>query len=330
MPEDNDSVHRMTGLARELEASLTAEQRAAAREELSDPNLRDWTYLPGDRPGLAMLELSPDQHAVVLDLLRATESPDAAGRAVGAIEVERVRRTLAAGAPPPAGADRYWLRLLGVPGREPWGWRVNGHHLAVHVVVAGGECSVTPQFVGSEPAVLPDESPWPGRRLLGPEEELALALLDSLEPDRRAEAVASDRAPDDILTGADPVADPTVLPPGLARGDMTPAQQEQLDRIVRLYLSRAPQATAEAAWSAAAEAGLDRLSFVWAGSTDAGVGRYYCVHGPTLIIEYDNTQDGANHAHSVWRDASLDWGEDLLRRHLHGLGSGHGRHRPVQ
>lgn len=314
MSRDN-AIHRMASLAQELESSLTPEQRSAASGGLEDPSLREWSYLPGDRPGLALEDLSLEQHAVVVELLSASESPEGAGRAVGAIEVERVRRTLGAGSAPPVGTDRYWLRLLGRPGREPWGWRVNGHHLAVHVVVADGACSVTPHFIGSEPAVLPADSPWPGRRLLGPEEDLARALLASFGADLRDAAVVRDRAPDDILTGCDPVADPTALPSGLPRGDMPPAQQAQVDGIVRLYLSRATTRGANAAWSAAVDAGLDRIRFAWAGSTETGVGRYYCLHGPTLIIEYDNTQDGANHAHSVWRDVTFDWGGDLLRRH---------------
>lgn len=314
MPPD-DAVQRMSDLARQLDASLSADQRERATEDLTDPRLREWTYLPGDRPGLPLLDLDPEQHALALELVEASESPERAGLAVGAIEVERARRALASGEEPPAGADRYWLRLLGRPGREPWGWRINGHHLAIHVVVAGGECSVTPHFVGSEPAVLPEGSLRPGRRLLGPEEDLARALLDSLEPDRRRQAVASDRAPDDILTGADPVADPSVLPTGLARGDMSTGQQEQLDLLVRRYLARAPEARARAAWAAATDAGLDRLELAWAGSVEPGVGRYYCIHGPSLLIEYDNTQDEANHAHSVWRDVTMDWGADLLRLH---------------
>lgn len=313
MPDD--AVETMTHLAQRLLASLSAEQRTRISSGLDDPHLREWTYLPGDRPGLPLADLDADQHALALELLAATESSAAAGRAVGAIEVERVRRTLAGGVEPPAGSDRYWLRVLGDPDDGPWGWRINGHHLAVHVVVAGGECTVTPQFVGAEPAVLPPDSRWPGRRLLGPEEDLARDLLDALEPDRRAQAVTADRAPDDILTGADPVADPSVLPRGLARGDMSADQQRRLDELVRLYLARAPQRRADAAWSAAERAGLDRLSFAWAGAVEPGVGRYYCVHGPSLLIEYDNTQDGANHAHSVWRDATNDWGQDLLRQH---------------
>ncbi|KNX37487.1 DUF3500 domain-containing protein [Luteipulveratus halotolerans] len=312
---DRDVVESMSELVAALMTSLSSQQRAQVAGALDDPRLREWTYLPGDRPGLPLADLDAEQHALALRLVASTESAAAAGRAVGAIETERVRRTLAAGVEPPAGSDRYWLRVLGTPGEQPWGWRINGHHLAVHVVVAAGECSVTPQFVGAEPAVLPDDSPWPGRRLLGAEEDLARDLLDALEPDRRAQAVAGDRAPADILTGADPVADPSVLPAGLARGDMEPSQQARLDDLVRRYLARAPDSRARAAWTAAEGAGLDRIRFGWAGSVEPGVGRYYCIHGPTLLIEYDNTQDDANHAHSVWRDVTHDWGGDLLRRH---------------
>ncbi|MDF8263333.1 DUF3500 domain-containing protein [Luteipulveratus flavus] len=312
MDPDPD-VRRTAELVERLQRSLSPARRASATEEANDPERRRWTYLPGQRPGLPLAELDADQHALVMELLEALESGE--GRlAVGAVEVERVRRTLA-GAQPRPGDDRYWLRLIGSPGPQPWGWRVNGHHLAVHVLVVDGECSVTPHFIGSEPATLPSGTAWPGRRLLGPEEDLAHDLLASFEPDRRARAVASDRAPRDILTGADPVADPSVLPPGLIRRDMTGDQRALLDALVRRYLARAPRSRARAAWAAAEDEGLDRLAFAWAGSSVPGVGRYYCIHGPTLLIEYDNTQDDANHAHSVWRDLTLDWGEDLLRRH---------------
>ncbi|AKU16517.1 DUF3500 domain-containing protein [Luteipulveratus mongoliensis] len=315
MSHRDNAVQRMTDLAKQLEATLTPEQEGRIRTSLDDPQLREWRYLPGDRPGVPLADLTAEQEAIALDLVAASESPDGADLALGAIEVERVRRTIVGGVEPPAGSDRYWLRLIGRPGQEPWGWRINGHHLAVHVFVAGGECTVTPHFIGSEPAVLPDDSRWPGRRMLGPEEDMARDLLDAFEPDRRAHAVAGDRAPDDILTGNDPVAEPSVLPAGLARGDMTTDQQAQLDALVHRYFRRAPQARASAAWSAAVDADLDRITFAWAGAVEPGVGRYYCLRGPTFLIEYDNTQDDANHAHSVWRDAAFDWGEDLLRQH---------------
>ena len=33
------------------------------------------------------------------------------------------------------------------------------------------------------------------------------------------------------------------------------------------------------------------------------------------MIEYDNVQDSATHIHSVWRDFTNDWAEDLLAAH---------------
>lgn len=63
------------------------------------------------------------------------------------------------------------------------------------------------------------------------------------------------------------------------------------------------------------EQGVKQLSFAWAGSVEKGKGHYYRVQGPTFILEYDNTQNDANHIHCVWRDFKNDFGEDLLRTH---------------
>ena len=66
------------------------------------------------------------------------------------------------------------------------------------------------------------------------------------------------------------------------------------------------------------------MKFAWAGSDRPGQGHYYCISGPSLLIEYDNTQDEANHIHSVWRDLSYDWGVDLLARHYATAETDHG------
>jgi hypothetical protein len=299
--------------ARALVASLDDRQRHLARGDLADPGLRQWSYLPGQRPGLSMEHLTGAQHALAIDLLRSAHSADGGELAVGAIEVERVRRELTSGSPPDG--DRYWLRVLGDPdGDEPWGWRINGHHLAVHVVVTPGGVTFTPHFIGSEPAVVPT-GPQAGRRILGPEEDLARRLATGLDPDQRALGISAGAAPDDILTRADPVADPALLPDGIGRDLLRPAQQEILDQLVQRYLHRAPAPYAQACWRDAEAAGLDRIRFAWAGSTTAGEGHYYCIQAPEFLIEYDNTQDDGNHAHSVWRHLRHDWGTDLLRDH---------------
>ena len=61
--------------------------------------------------------------------------------------------------------------------------------------------------------------------------------------------------------------------------------------------------------------GIDGIRFAWAGGMERGQPHYYRLQGPTFLVEYDNTQDGANHVHTVWRDFDGDFGEDLLRRH---------------
>jgi hypothetical protein len=71
------------------------------------------------------------------------------------------------------------------------------------------------------------------------------------------------------------------------------------------------------------EAGVESLHFAWAGSLESGKAHYYRLHGPTLLIEYDNTQNDANHVHSVWHDPRNDFGQDLLRAHYE---RGHHRH----
>jgi hypothetical protein len=288
-------------------------QATLARGSLSDPRLTEWTYLPGERPGLSLEDVTSAQHALVVELLEASHSPVGAELAVGAIEVERVRRHLATGAV--SAGDRYWVRVLGDPGSdEPWGWRINGHHLAVHVVVVGDTATLTPHFIGSEPAVIP-EGPLAGRRLLGPEEDLARELASGLDPDQRSLGISTDEAPADILTRHDPVADPSLLPTGIGRDLLRPDQQLLLDRLVRRYLDRAPASYAERCWRRAEEQGLERIRFAWAGPVEPGQGHYYCVTAPDFLIEYDNTQDDANHAHSVWRHLRDDWGADPLRAH---------------
>lgn len=293
-----------------LEPQQVRELRAVPAR-LDAPELREWTYLPGPRPGLSTENMDGRQSKAVDALLAAAHSAAGAELARGAIEVERYRRATLGG----TGGDRYWLRLLGDPdGDGPWGWRMNGHHLAVHVLITQAGMRVTPHFIGAEPARIPS-GPQAGRRLLGPEEDLARELVTDLDDGRRARAVFAVEPPDDILTRDDPFADPDALPTGLTYGDMTPGQQRLLERLVRRYLDRAPAAYAQECWSDTVAGGLDALSFAWAGGRAPGERHYYCVRAPDFLIEYDNTQDDGNHAHSVWRHTRHDWGADLLRAH---------------
>ena len=306
-----DTVREVARLADELLAQCDEHQAGLVRSRLDDQDLREWTYLPGDRAGLSMEDMTAAQRDIASAVLDRLAGEGATPR--GAVEAERVRRRFVTGSDE-IGPDRYWFRVIGEPGPAPWGLRVNGHHLAVHLVAVGDRFTVTPHFLGSEPAVAPI-GPRAGYRLLGPDEDMARSLLDLLEPDQLAAAVVAPTAPSDILTRADPVVDPSVLPRGLSHGDMNLEQQAGLAALVQRYLGRAPAAYARACWQQVLDAGVDRLSFAWAGPRAPGEKHYYCVTGPTLVLEYDNTQDDGNHAHSVWRHLRDDWGEDLLRGH---------------
>ena len=93
---------------------------------------------------------------------------------------------------------------------------------------------------------------------------------------------------------------------------MTNAQRE-LAHLVRVYIDRLPDQTAEAEMQ---RVDLDALHFAWAGSNRPAEGHYYRIQSGPLVVEYDNTQDGANHVHAVWRDAERDFGGDSLRAHI--------------
>jgi hypothetical protein len=71
------------------------------------------------------------------------------------------------------------------------------------------------------------------------------------------------------------------------------------------------------------KAGVEKLTFAWAGSLKPGAGYYYRIQGPMLLIELDNTQNNANHVHSVVRDLTNDFGEDIFREHYEKEHSNH-------
>ncbi|MEV6286981.1 DUF3500 domain-containing protein [Kribbella sp. NPDC051770] len=313
-------VEQTRKTAVELLALLTPEQRTKATAPFDTPDHRDWTYLPGDRPGLQLTELTAAQEEYVHQLLALACSERGVGDALATMAAEIILREL-----PDVGAtggwqgtvvgERYFLRILGDPsGTEPWGWRLNGHHLALHVTLVGDQVSFVPNFIGSNPAEV-RQGPYAGRRFLAAEHDLGFQLLHALDAGQQGVAVVSTEAPDDILTRHDPVADPSLLHRGLAYGDLSDSQQELFNRLLDQYVGRAAQPVAEQAWANLRSQGLDHLTFAWAGALQPGSGHYYSIAGPTFLAEYDNTQSDANHIHSVWRDTNNDWGQDLLAAH---------------
>ena len=211
--------------------------------------------------------------------------------------------------------ELYWFMLFGTPSREkPWGWRVEGHHLSLSFSAVTPELiATTPAFMGSNPAEV-RRGAHAGLRILGAEEDLARALLASFDDSRRSRAIIETTAPQDIVTANR--RDVTLRDPvGLPASAMTETQRGMLWQLVAEYVQNVQRDIANRQLEKIKHAGIDKLHFAWAGSLERGKGHYYRIHGPTSLIEYDNTQNNANHIHSVWRDLQDDFGGDLLRKH---------------
>jgi hypothetical protein len=272
---------------------------------------RDWHYVPRARPGLCLADLRTEQQKTVLGLLRTGTTETSFATACLVMALEDVLDDREEGRGPRRGKQRPWGRhraeyhvaLFGEPGDHAWGWRVEGHHLSVNVTVVGGrtDVSVTPQFLGANPANVAG-----AYRLLAPEQDLALALVAAMTPAERAAAIVADAAPDDILTTNAPSLDAAVLlpPEGVALDELTPVPRAIAHDLVEHYASRLPE-----------DVDRDGLRFAFAGEPAGGRPHYYRIQGTRLLVEYDNTQDGANHVHTVVRDRERDFGDDLLRAH---------------
>ena len=302
-------------------AMLDPAQRGVAALPFDSPERRVWAYTPGTREGLALGAMGPGQRRAAVAILSAALSPRGAGEVRAVIALESVlgelERDAGRGAWIRRDPERYSFAVFGAPDdRAPWSWRVGGHHVGIHVTLVDGRVvSSTPSFVGANPAVVPT-GPTAGTRMLSGEEALARALLASLRPSQRGVAIIDDHAPADIISGNSPRADLRSIPTGIRHDDLDDAQGASLERLIRHYLDRARREVADAAWGRIVADGLAPVTFAWAGSDEPGHGHYYAVRGRSFLIEYDNTQNGANHIHAVWRDADGDWGDDLLAAHL--------------
>lgn len=285
---------------------------------------RQWTYFPGERPGLRLGDLRDEQLEPALDLLQLAHSVRGWSDTQLVIGIEAARRALSLQQAHRADVDPYrdlpyWLVILGDPmSTDPWGWRINGHHLLAQATIVGDQVSGVPHFFGAEPATVLS-GPHAGLRALPREEDLARELMLALQEDQRRMARVSDEAPADIASRWDPVAALPDQPRGISYAGLDRLQRELFVALLRQYVDRAAPAVANQAWTDITDAGLEQVCFGWAGPVERGAGHYYALSGPSLLIEYDNTQDQANHIHSVWRDLRRDFAGDLLAQHYAGL-----------
>ncbi|MRG46467.1 DUF3500 domain-containing protein [Chitinophaga sp. SYP-B3965] len=303
--------------AKEFIVSLDAPLRQQACMSWEDAERFNWHFVPRERKGLPLRAMSVAQRGKAYDLLKLCMSADGYKKASSIVEMELVLRALEG-----RGDDddyrnpgKYYFTVFGDPGAgKPWGWRMEGHHLSLNFSAADKTLiSGTPGFMGANPAIVPD-GPKKGLQILKEESVLGFQLLNGLDAEQLKVALVAETAPADIITGNKRTAW-LQDPPGLSYSKLKPAQQQLLKKLLAVYIDRYTKLMADILWKEIETAGWDQLHFAWAGGKEWGIGHYYRIQGPTFIIEYDNTQNKANHVHTSFRDLKNDFGEDMLKQH---------------
>jgi hypothetical protein len=304
----------MAQAANNFLAALSPEQKAKTSFEFTDAERTNWHFIPRARKGLPIKEMTQEQRLLAHALLASGLSHRGYGKAVSIMSLETVLAELEKARPAAVrDPEMYFVSIFGKPaGRDPWGWRVEGHHLALNFSMAGDAApAMTPSFFGTNPGEV-REGPRAGTRVLGTEEELGRQLVKALNEEQRKTAVIRAEAPKDIINvpgRAD------TKPEGLAQSKMTPEQSALLTRLIKEYLGRHRPDVAAEDWAKIEKAGIANVHFAWAGGFERGEPHYYRIQSRGFVLEYDNTQNGANHVHSVWRDFDHDFAGDLLKAH---------------
>ncbi len=309
-----------TDMARAASAwlgSLTDRQRQRTQFAWTDARRDDWDYPPRTRPGVTLGEMSDAQSAATWDLLGTLLSARGLELARGQLMVERILGELTNN-PGFRDPGNYALVLFGDPdGSAPWSWRLEGHHLVLNTVILPDHgIAVTPNFFGANPARVPAGHHHHGFRLLGAEEDAAFGLIRSVDDGLRRQIMLSDRSLGNIVSG--PGREDILQSfEGAPLSRLNEAQKDGVMHILELYATALRPEVAGAAMARIRDTGVDALHFAWAGSLAPGKPHYFRIHGPAALLEYDNTQNGANHVHSVWIDPQGLFGRDLLKRHYH-------------
>lgn len=314
--------------------SLTPEQAREVQFAFDDQVRERWHFVPDnnyetvykrERPGLVYGKMQAEQRHLADVLVSTGLSKAGFFKAKTIMSLEEVLRNQEGDLTGRRDPYRYHFSIYGKPSADGmWGWRIEGHHLSLHFTLKGGKLvSSSPTFFGANPhEVL--AGPRKGLRALPFEEDLGFELMGSLDQKQRTKALVDGTAPKDILTAFDIRAKLDNQPLGLPASEMNAKQLATLMALIEEYAGNIPSAFAAKRIEAANAAPKDKLFFAWAGATERDKGEYYRIQAPSFLIEYDNTQNDANHTHTVWRDYDNDFGRDVLALHHryfdHGLG----------
>lgn len=284
---------------------------------------RTWFFIPIERKGLPIIDMNEEQKNAAINLVKATLSESASKTTLAIMQLEIILKQIEKLAPENnrRHPGKFYFSVFGTPDAQKlWGWRIEGHHISLNFSSENGKViSGTPLFLGSNPAIVPEGYPQAGLQLIKQEETLGIDLLHSFSEEQLKKVILSDKSPVEILSSNSAhILRSDTLKTGISFTEMNKNQQEKLIKLISFYVERYPFGFANEFMEKIEKAGFDKLTFTWMGAKEAKIGNgghYYRIQNPVLFLEYDNTQNNANHIHTVIRDLTNDFGEDMLRKH---------------
>jgi len=319
----HDASVEMAKAANAFLSSLTPEQKTQATfpfESDAKGERVNWHFIPRQRKGLPIKDMTDAQRTLARALLKTGLSDDGYKKAETIQSLESILREMEKDTTGKRDPLKYYVSVFGKPGEKTWAWRWEGHHQSFNYTSIGdGAPAMTPSFFGTNPGEV-REGERKGLRVLGKEEDLGRTLVKSLTDEQRKAAVILTEAPKEIFN--DPNRPDPTKPEGIPASKLTTEQHATLVSIIKEYLFRSRTDVAAEEFAKIEKAGLGNVFFAWAGGFELGQPHYYRIQNSAFVLEYDNTQNNANHVHSIWRDFAHDFGLDVLKRHV---SDGHGK-----
>lgn len=324
LQDEGIPVDAIVGATDLMLSKMTEEQRQRVSYHLDSPEWRSWSnpeFLLSDK-GVRLDELDemPDLRQSILDVLKATLSPEGYAKALGAMRINGFLGELVE-APRICNEYSYNFVLFGQPSRtQPWGFSFYGHHLCLNIFLHQRQIVISPWFTGAEPNLIDSAGPLAGTRILFNEEAAGLRLMQGLPPDKQAKAqiyalLKDPGMPDGRwnhddqrhLCGA--YRDNRIVPyEGVLVSEMTSTQQATVLEIVEQYLLYLPLA-ARSVRTEQVQSWFHETYFCWIGRYGDDDAFYYRIQSPVIIIEFDhhsgvfltNKEPAKFHIHTLLR-----------------------------
>jgi hypothetical protein len=302
-------------------SSLHQNQLKKVSHPFEDTERFNFNFVPLERKGLSLAELSDLQKQKAFRFLSSCLSDLGFQKVTDIISLEEIlivieeNRLKMPDGSPMRDPEKYYLSFFGSPVEDDiWAFRFEGHHVALNFTsIEGALVAATPTFLGANPGVV-ESGYHKGKEVLGKETTLGLKLINSMDVKQLKKAHFSTRPPGEIISRNDRRAS-LIEPEGIGFKDLSTTQQGVFLQLLNIYLSNYQFDFTDRFRRRVEEAGINNLSFAWAGGMERGEGHYYRIQGPILLIEYANTQNDANHVHTIVRDLENDFAEEILRLH---------------